>query len=606
MSVCGVTALALVCSGRLAVAAVAAEPATTSIQLETEKVIVFKDGYCLIIKRGTAVTDKNGEIHTDQVPDAAVLGSFWAVPSEGKLVSMRAGWNKAVTKVDKEVPCTQTLEVLQANLGKSCKIELVDKTVLAGIIQQVLVRETSAAFSNNLPESPSVLSSIAHPVPRHASARSVSIPDPSVESRTISGIAGTHFVLRTETGDVMLPISQVRSLTIHQMKTTAARTVTTTTRSKQLTFRFAEPGKRRELLVMYFRPGLRWIPTYRICLQDQAKKKRATVSLQAEIINEAEDLKDVPLDIVVGVPNFRFRNLPSPLVLEKTLRNALNQAAPQLMGQFRNDLSNALFTQRSGEIRRNVRPAPAAEGGPEVQLPAELTAAGTQDLFVYHLPKLDLDKGERIAVAISSTEVPYRDVYTWDLHMKRKDIETAPSGAGVRSPLVLSKNEVWHQIELTNTSDVPWTTGAAMIMQGNQPLAQELLTYTSPKSAVRVPVTVSVDTRGSFHETEVSRQPKHLLWDRYHYAKINKEAALDLRNNKSEPISAEITVRFGGKVDHATDDGHVTTDAFNSADWDKYRGSPAVNNSSTVRWNVTIEPGKSFTPGVKYHYFIRH
>ena len=132
------------------------------------------------------------------------------------------------------------------------------------------------------------------------------------------------------------------------------------------------------------------------------------------------------------------------------------------------------------------------------------------------MPKLRLAKGERIAVAILSTEVPYRDVYTWDLHVKRKDIEAAPSGSGVRSPLVLSKNEVWHQIELTNNTKLPWTTGAAMIMQGHQPLGQELLTYTSPKSLVRVPVTVSVDTRGTFGETEISRQLKDLQWDGYH------------------------------------------------------------------------------------------
>ena len=36
------------------------------------------------------------------------------------------------------------------------------------------------------------------------------------------------------------------------------------------------------------------------------------------------------------------------------------------------------------------------------------------------------------------------------------------------------------------------------MMQGSQPLAQELLTYTSPKDDVRVPVTVAVVVRGSY------------------------------------------------------------------------------------------------------------
>ena len=126
---------------------------------------------------------------------------------------------------------------------------------------------------------------------------------------------------------------------------------------------------------------------------------------------------------------------------------------------------------------------------------------------------------------------------------------------------MLSKNEVWHQIVLTNNTNLPWTTGAAMIMQGNQPLAQELLTYTPPKDEVRVPVTVSVDTRGSSTEKEIGRELKALQWDGYNYARIDKEMKLDLCNNKPIEIEAEITLRVGGKVDKASHDGDVTLGA---------------------------------------------
>ena len=64
------------------------------LQLVTERVIVFKDGYSLVLKRGSAVTDDKGEVFTNEVPDAAVLGSFWATPVEGRLLSMVAGWTE--------------------------------------------------------------------------------------------------------------------------------------------------------------------------------------------------------------------------------------------------------------------------------------------------------------------------------------------------------------------------------------------------------------------------------------------------------------------------------------------------------------------------------
>lgn len=550
------------------------------LKLKTERVIVFKDGYSLIVKRGSAVTDKEGSMYTEQVPDAAVLGSFWAVPAEGKLRSMVAGRETTEEKIVKGVPCTKTVEILQANQGKSCKVELKNDTVYSGTIQQVLVRQTSDSVPNTL-------------------RATFELPEQAADSELLSGISGTQFVLRTEDGDVLLPIEEVRTLRIHDMKTSLKRTVSKKKRPKRLTFRFAEPGKQRELLVMYFRPGMRWIPTYRIDLAGKGKKKMAAVTLQAEILNEAEDLVDVPVDIVVGVPNFRFRDTPSPLILEQTLRRSLRQAAPQLAQQFGN---NAMISNQ----RVSQAPPRAASGEGSLKLPSELTAAGTQDLFVYNLPKIDFKKGQRTAVQIFTASVPYRDVYTWNLHLRRRDIEAAPSGAGVQSPLALARNEVWHQVELSNTTDVPWTTGAALIMQGHQPLAQELLTYTSPKTAVRVPVTVSVDTRGTFREEETERKLKALTWDKHSYAKIDKKATLQLRNAKQEPIEAEITFSFGGRFGEISDGGKGTLNAFQKADWQDYRGSPAANNNSSIRWTAKVQPGETFAPTVTYHYYAQH
>ena len=52
----------------------AADAKANELDMKTERVIVFKDGYCLFIKKATATTDKNGEAFTDDVP-IAVLGS---------------------------------------------------------------------------------------------------------------------------------------------------------------------------------------------------------------------------------------------------------------------------------------------------------------------------------------------------------------------------------------------------------------------------------------------------------------------------------------------------------------------------------------------------
>jgi hypothetical protein len=577
-----------------------AKPAPNELALTTERVVVFKDGYCLVVKRGWAETNAAGEVFTENVPDAAVLGTFWAVPKEGRLLDMNAGIVTTETRTKKSGTCLQYAEILRANKGKTCTVELIDQAVLTGVIVDLLARE------------------VEQPAPADAAAASYhglarvpysSSMNTALASRTmVSAAAGDLFVVRAAAGDTVLGINQIKRLTIKDMALTTERTETTTKTAKRLTFRLPEGGKRCELLMMYFTPGLRWIPTYRVDLAaEDAVKKEARVSLQAELLNEVEDLADVPVDIVVGVPNFRFKNVVSPFSLEASLRNALQQVAPQLMGQFDNQaFSNAMFSQRAGERHRGFEQgAPAVTGG-DLALPAELTSGGAQDLFVYHLHKLTLPKGRRAAVPIFTATVPYRDVYTWDIRVKRKDIEAAPSGKEAVSPLTLSANEVWHQIELANATDLPWTTGAVLLMQGPQPLAQELLTYTSPGDRVRVPVTVSVDTRGNFSEKETGRQLNALTWDHISYARIEKEGTVALTNRKKAAIEVEISWSFGGCATEAAQDGNISLAPWMAGDWDDYRGSPAVNNHSTVFWRATVKPGESFSAAVKYHYFTRH
>src|SRR5690349_8149626 len=102
--------------------ATSAEKQPSELELKTERAIIFKDGYALIIKRGTGTADENGELFTEEVPDSAVLGSFWAVPDQGRMISMVAGWKSTKVSGEKEIPCTQPLEILLANKGRQAKL----------------------------------------------------------------------------------------------------------------------------------------------------------------------------------------------------------------------------------------------------------------------------------------------------------------------------------------------------------------------------------------------------------------------------------------------------------------------------------------------------
>ncbi|TWT67421.1 hypothetical protein [Allorhodopirellula solitaria] len=580
----------------------ASESDASRLKLTTQRVVVFKDGYCLVVKEGLATTDAAGCVYTDEVPDSAVLGSFWAVPTSGKIRSLVAGWVHSETQSKIETDCSNLAEIIASNLGRPCSFTIGSQAYRGTISKMLHHRDAKTSHEELL---------------RANDGRLHSRPGVAVtevqETISVAPTAATFFILSTGAGEVVLPISSVQNLTIDGMQSTIEQTVHRKSTHKRITIDTGTPDKPVKMNLMYFRPDVRWIPTYRIDLTDELAERQtqsvadktekiAEIFMQGELLNEAEDFVDVPFHLVVGVPNFRFRNTPSPMVLESTMRNALAQAAPQIMGN-QSQLSNAMFTQRASEYgggrQRSINAATA-----NVDIPEELTSSGGNDLFVYKLGAMSLAKGERATMPILRTEVPYRDVYTWDVELPHAETYAA-GGTSTTSPLLLTENKVWRQIELVNNTEMPWTTGAAMFVDGIQPLAQELLTYTSPGSVCRVPVTIAIDLKGRAEDAETGRELQKLVWRGSHYARVSGEIKLDLENQKQTDVDAEINLRFGGEAEESSDDGKIVLRPFHAEDWYNQKGD-AINNSSQVKWRTKILPGECFQPNVQYAFWLRY
>jgi len=450
------------------VAATAAE--APALQVKMQRVIVYKDGYCMFVKQATGKLDGSARARIEGIPDSMVLGSFWVTPEDGKLVSLVAQKYVVTKRGNQETEKSMLLQF-----------------------------------------------------------------DPKAAGREV------------------------------------------------------------KLTLQYFSPGIRWIPTYRV---DLGKDGKAGLAMQAEILNEAEDLEGVPVDLVVGVPNFRFKDVVSPISLESALRNLLQQVAPQLMTQ---SFSNFRMSESRGG------PGQAAPAGAAVPaLPPELAAEGTQDLFVYHVPELTLEAGQRALVPIIAADIPFRHLYVWDVQLGRSGVEGLPEAGAHASPIKLLKNEVWHLAELSNQTSVPWTTGAALAMDGYLPVAQELLTYTSVGGKCQMPLTVAVDVRGTFSEKETAREPKATHFDNNDYSLISKKGTLTVTNYKNEPIDLIVTCQLGGNATSATDNGAITVTDFRQADWTgDFRGHPALTGHSTVEWQLTLKPGETKELSCEYAYYIR-
>jgi len=143
-----------------------------------------------------------------------------------------------------------------------------------------------------------------------------------------------------------------------------------------------------------------------------------------------------------------------------------------------------------------------------------------------------------------------------------------------------------------------------MFMDGFQPLAQELLTYTSPGGTCRIPVTVAVDLRGTANDEEVSRELNAVQWRHNAYSRVKGKITAGLTNNKKVKVPVEVSIRFGGKATKASNDGKIELSAFNKQDWENT--GDAINNSCTVRWKSEIEPRGKFEPAIEYEFLLRN
>lgn len=153
----------------------------------------------------------------------------------------------------------------------------------------------------------------------------------SLGARTPTGAPAAFLVVETDAGDALLSSADVRRFTISGMETSCEKRTVTEEKTKRLTFRFEGKDVPQVVRLMYFAPNFRWIPTYRMELPLLGGP--AELRLQAELLNEAEDLIDADVDLVVGAPHLRFKEVSSPLTLETTLRKTLAQVAPVLASQ---------------------------------------------------------------------------------------------------------------------------------------------------------------------------------------------------------------------------------------------------------------------------------
>jgi hypothetical protein len=377
--------------------------------------------------------------------------------------------------------------------------------------------------------------------------------------------------------------------------------------------------------MMYLEKGIRWIPNYKVTIDGHGHAK---VKLQATLVNDLTDLKDVNCNLVVGVPSFAFKGDVDPISLSETLAHVASSAAQD--SRLRNSFSNSIMSQSVGYARDKDE-----EIGAAGQVKTE--SSKNEDLFVFNLKHLTLKKGERMVVPVQEYTVEYKDLYTFDLaiapppEVQSQNNHINNSGQSDEQKLADS-NKVIHKIRLFNSSQQPFTTAPALIVvadtsnkpdskQGNlvndgEVLAQGMMTYASPGSNADLTLTNAVDIKAKKEEKETSRTPDAVTWQDYKYARVNLAGTITLTNYMNKPVTVEITRKVLGRLDNVSKGGIMsmtnTIDEIKGNDlppWWGYFSWPGwwsyMNGIGKFTFTETIQPGKSINVDYGWHYFWR-
>jgi hypothetical protein len=353
---------------------------------------------------------------------------------------------------------------------------------------------------------------------------------------------------------------------------------------KGLRFKIKGAAGHANLTMGYLEHGLGWTPSYLVSLQDD---KTAQITMQAVLVNDAEDLKDTDFFFVVGVPNFAYSNIPSPMALQQSLLEFMQAASRR--DETNSRYSNALMAQKTeGDMSGFGPAAPSFAGTTE-----ELQGVQEEDLFLYSRKNVTLARGERATYNVFSETVNCQHIYEWNL-------EDQPRVDGFGNPQNVNsgsdrsaKDNVWHSLRLKNTTKFPWTSAPTMVISGTRPLSQDTVPYTPKSASSNLKLTVATDIRASHEENEVERQKELQRRRSYNYDQVTVEGKLTVKNYKSKEVRLSIADRVRGTVESQTDDGKA----------DKLAEAIAADNPLTrMTWEVTLKAGEERV--IKYRYKV--
>lgn len=520
------------------VALLAALSPATEVQMQAERVALFKNGYACVQMQGKLPADARLSVRNMPQP---ILGSFrWQAPVS---VVRLEGREREV-----EIPGAQFNyeALLQANEGKQAIIETANGAVYQGKIC--------------LPPKP------------EANTGSFIYPTGGKDEQPrLPALRDKVLLHMLQGGSVCLGVGEIRSLEFPASE--QPRLPMQKIKLTELDIQLAAPAPEGTLRLSSLSRGLSWLPSYSLTLGEDGQ---AELVCKATIINDLVDLKGVELELVSGFPALGSFLVPSALADA----GAVLRVIDMLGLEQQQESGVALMTNRASFKSRMVA------GGSELAASAEQLSRA-EDLFYYSIPNFTCRRGETVLRPVFAVTVPYKHVYTCDVPNQSQLQRLSRSG----SPIA----DVWHCVRLTNKGIAPWSAGVVTCTSGGHLVARAGLEFTAPEQESLLKLNKTFDATISCREELVRRGiPRRQQARRGYEAEQTSttyRGYLTLRNASDKPMDVELTKAITGTAVEATDAGQIDTTPTYSD-----------NARSSILWKATLAPGEEKTFTYTYEY----
>lgn len=557
-------------------------------EIPVREVTVFKDGHAFVLHEGSLPVNGDGRVVLDYLPNP-VIGTFWPFSADERaaLTSVVAGRHR----ISVRRTAIRLRELIEANVGK-----------------EVVVRE--ARGSEVLEYTATILA-----IPTQSGAEQ-EVLDP-LDSGEKPSVKGDLVLLETEAGVKALGIDRILDLSFPgDYETLLPREEFRGILTLSLDWDGGRPRATADVGLLYLQRGIRWIPSYKVTIDGVGN---ASVQLQATLINELADLEDVTAHLVIGVPRFLFQDTPDPI--------SLQEAAAQLSQYFRQGsqtqlgFSNALMTQApmaaEGEYFRQDMAGGPPEAGPEV-----VGSEENEDLFVFTVDHVTLEKGQRMVMPVAEYEMPYQDVFSLTIPFTPPPEVWRNFNAGRQTELaqILGAPKVMHKIRVSNESEHPLTTAPALVLAGDRLLAQGMMRYAAPGADTDLEITQAVDIQVRKKDNETGRVPNATIWQGDQYGRVDLDGTITLTNYRDRTLRVEVVRHVLGNVASAEREGEV--EMVNLFEDPSFAEGPGpfptwwgwfswpwwwhhFNSVGRITWTVDLQPGQPLELGYTWNYYWR-